>query len=725
MAREFGGCVANNREHQQNILNDFQSQNPFEYDDDGIKKKRNKKRKKHDDEELEEHKHHHEHEEHGCCCNHEHKHEHHHHEEHEFCCGHHHDHDHDDGCGCGCHHHKTIKNEKINNIVLIIRFVLSVLLLIGAVFTNGIISIILLSLSYIIIAYDVIYSAIRNMLNKVFFDENFLMTLASLTALIVYFINPNAGIDGYDGVLVILLYQIGEFIQHKAVDKSKKSIRNMLSFDIDKVTRINGENQEVIDANNINIDDILLIKPGDTIPTDGIIIQGSSTLNTSSLTGESKPINVYENDRVLSGSINNEGLLHIKALTTYENSTSSKMKKMIDNASKNKASSEKFITKFAKIYTPIVILISLIVMFIVPLIIGFNEYFLTYLYKGLAIMVISCPCALVISIPLSYFSGIGKCAKNAILVKGSSYLELLANTNSIAFDKTGTLTKGNFKVSEISSNNEKLMNTLLYNFEKNLTHPIAISITNYLKDKVENIEVDEVINVPGYGMKGTYENKQVLIGNSKLFAKENIEIQTLDERLGTIIYVSYDNTYLGYVLIEDEIKEDAIIEINKLQEKYNVSLISGDNKAIVEKVANTLNINDRYYETLPEDKVNIISEKKKKGNIVYVGDGVNDAPCLLNATVGVSMKSLGSDIAVSASDIVLMDDSISSIRKVMNISRKTMKVVKQNIVFSIAIKVLVMILAMIINVPMFIAIIADVGVCLLAILNSLRIMYGK
>ena len=724
MAREFGGCVANNREHQQNILNDFQSQNPFEYDDDGIKKKRNKKRKKHDDEELEEHKHHHEHEEHGCCCNHEHKHEHHHHEEHECCCGHHHDHDHDDGCGCGCHH-KTIKNEKINNIVLIIRFVLSVLLLIGAVFTNGIISIILLSLSYIIIAYDVIYSAIRNMLNKVFFDENFLMTLASLTALIVYFINPNAGIDGYDGVLVILLYQIGEFIQHKAVDKSKKSIRNMLSFDIDKVTRINGENQEVIDANNINIDDILLIKPGDTIPTDGIIIQGSSTLNTSSLTGESKPINVYENDRVLSGSINNEGLLHIKALTTYENSTSSKMKKMINDASKNKASSEKFITKFARIYTPIVILISLIVMFIVPLIIGFNEYFLTYLYKGLAIMVISCPCALVISIPLSYFSGIGKCAKNAILVKGSSYLELLANTNSIAFDKTGTLTKGNFKVSEISSNNEKLMNTLLYNFEKNLTHPIAISITNYLKDKVENIEVSEVINDPGYGMKGTYENKQVLIGNSKLFAKENIEIQTLDERLGTIIYVSYDNTYLGYVLIEDEIKEDAIIEINKLQEKYNVSLISGDNKAIVEKVANTLNINDRYYETLPEEKVNIISEKKKKGNIVYVGDGVNDAPCLLNATVGVSMKSLGSDIAVSASDIVLMDDSISSIRKVMNISRKTMKVVKQNIVFSIAIKVLVMILAMIVNVPMFIAIIADVGVCLLAILNSLRIMYGK
>lgn len=725
MAREFGGCVANNREHQQNILNDFQSQNPFEYDDDGIKKKRNKKRKKHDDEELEEHKHHHEHEEHGCCCNHEHKHEHHHHKEHECYCGHHHDHDHDDGCGCGCHHHKTIKNEKINNIVLIIRFVLSVLLLIGAVFTNGIISIILLSLSYIIIAYDVIYSAIRNMLNKEFFDENFLMTLASLTALIVYFINPNAGIDGYDGVLVILLYQIGEFIQHKAVDKSKKSIRNMLSFDIDKVTRINGENQEVIDANNINIDDILLIKPGDTIPTDGIIIQGSSTLNTSSLTGESKPINVYENDKVLSGSINNEGLLHIKALTTYENSTSSKMKKMINDASKNKASSEKFITKFAKIYTPIVILISLIVMFIVPLIIGFNEYFLTYLYKGLAIMVISCPCALVISIPLSYFSGIGKCAKNAILVKGSSYLELLANTNSIAFDKTGTLTKGNFKVSEISSNNEKLMNTLLYNFEKNLTHPIAISITNYLKDKVENIEVSEVINVPGYGMKGTYEDKQVLIGNSKLFAKENIEIQTLDESLGTIIYVSYDNTYLGYVLIEDEIKEDAIIEINKLQEKYNVSLISGDNKAIVEKVANTLNINDRYYETLPEEKVNIISEKKKKGNIVYVGDGVNDAPCLLNATVGVSMKSLGSDIAVSASDIVLMDDSISSIRKVMNISRKTMKVVKQNIVFSIAIKVLVMILAMIINVPMFIAIIADVGVCLLAILNSLRIMYGK
>ena len=723
MARNYGGCAADNRDYQKGVLENFEKNNPFEFDDDGIRKKKSKKRKKVDDEE---HEHHHHEEKHECCCGHHHEHEHHHHEEkHECCCGHHHEHDHDDGCGCECHHHGSIKNEKVNNIVLIVRFILSVGLLVGSIFTSGIINIIMLSVSYLVIAYDILYSAIVNILHKEFFDENFLMSIASLTALIVSFINPDAGIDGYDGVLVILLYQVGEYLQHKAVDKSKKSIRNMLSFDIDKVTRINGENQEVIEASNIKIDDILLIKPGETIPTDGVIVKGSSTLNTSSLTGESKPINVYENDKVLSGSINNEGVLHIKALTTFENSTSSKMKKMINDASKNKANSEKFITKFAKVYTPIVIAISLIVMFIVPLILGFNDHFTTFLYKGLAIMVISCPCALVISIPLSYFSGIGKCAKNAILVKGSSYLELLANTNSIAFDKTGTLTKGNFSISKIESSNEKLMNSLLYNFEKNLTHPIAISITNYLKDKVENIEVNEVINVPGYGMKGTYENKPVLIGNSKLFTNENIEIPTLDERLGTIIYVSYDNTYLGYVLIEDEIKEDAIKEIKKLQAKYNISLISGDNKAIVEKVADTLNINDRYYETLPEEKVNIINDKRKKGNIVYVGDGVNDAPCLLNATVGISMKSLGSDIAVSASDIVLMDDSISSIRKVMNISQKTMRIVKQNIIFSILIKVLVMVLAMIINVPMFIAIIADVGVCLLAILNSLRIMYGK
>ena len=683
------GCAYDNREHQQKLVEKH-----------GYASKVEKHHKKH----------HHHHDEH----------EHHHHHEEGCCCGHHHHHEHNDGCSCGHHHHSGKKEI----ITLLIRATISIILLVVSFFIEGIFQIITLSVSYIVIAYDILFNAFKNIIKGKLFDENFLMTLASLTALIVFFINKEAGIDGFDGVLVILLYQVGEFFQHYAADKSTKSISSMLELNVKNVTRISDNKEESIELKDIKVDDILLVKPGETIPTDGLIVYGSSSLNTSSLTGESKPLDVGLNDKVLSGYINNDGILHIKATTIYSESTSSKVMKMINEASKKQASGERFITKFAKIYTPIVIGISLIIMFIIPLILGFEKHFTTFLYKGLSVMVISCPCALVISIPLSYFMGIGRSAKNAILVKGGSYLEILSNVDVIALDKTGTLTKGSFEVYEINGTNIELLQEVIYAFEKNSTHPIGISLTNYLKEKVQVQEVKDLINIPGLGMKGFYNNKEVLIGNLKLLKENNIDVELVN-KVGSVVYVSYDNKYLGYALIKDGLKDECINSIKELKNKYEVCLISGDNKESVKEVADILKIDNYHYEKLPQEKDQLVKRLNEQQTVVYVGDGINDATCLLNADVGIAMKSLGSDIAINASDVVIMDDKVSSINKAIKIAKKTMKVVKTNIILSISLKVLVMILALIIRLPMFVAIIADVGVCLLAILNSLTIMYGK
>ena len=707
-------CISSNTRHyneskKDNILNPFAN---IVDDEEEVERKHKHKY------------HHHDHRK-DCCCNHE-QHEHHHHEHsEECCCGHHHHHHHDDhSCGCGCRHEHN--HSKKDMTILLVRVAVSLLILIPSFFiANPIIKMILIALSYIVVSYDILFSALKNIVKGKIFDENFLMALSSLTAIIVYFINSEAGIDGYDGVLVILLYQVGEFFQHLAADKSKESISKMLDLDVDEVIKLKNNNQILIKANDIKIDDILLIKPGETIPTDGVIVSGTSSFNTSSLTGESKPMFASINDKVLSGFINNEGLIHIKALTTYENSTTSKVKKVIEEASRKKAKGERFITKFAKIYTPIVIIISLIVAFVIPLILGFNEHFINYLYKGLTIMVISCPCALVISIPLAYFVGLGKGAKSGVLIKGASYIELLNNITDIAFDKTGTLTHGNFKVNKIVSSNDKLMKDLLYSIERNFTHPIAKSITTYLENNSTLLEVNDVNNVAGLGIKAIYNDKEVLIGSYKFLKDNSIELDNIIE-IGTIIYVSFDNNLLGHVVIVDEIKQDAKEVIGLLKKDYNVHLITGDNKEVANNVASIIGIDNVSYELLPEGKVKQVNNIKKGNKIVaYVGDGINDAACLLESNVGIAMKSIGSDIAINASDIVLMDDSLSSINKVIKISKKTMNIVKMNIIGSIGIKVIVMILAMFIKIPMFIAILADVGVCLLAILNSLRIMYGK
>ena len=627
-------------------------------------------------------------------------------------------HEHDECCSCNHNH------DKKTNIILVIRLALSIVLLIVSFFLKDIFQYIVLSISYLIIAYDILLNAFKNIIKGKVFDENFLMSLASLTALIVYFINPHAGIDAFDGVLVIVLYQIGEFFQHYASDKTRKSISSMFDLNVDKVQRVNSHIPEIIDVYDIKVGDIILIKPGEIVPIDGIVVEGSSSLNTASLTGESKPLEVFNGSKVLANFINNDGAIKIKATSTYKESTASKVKKMILEASNNKSSGERFISKFAKIYTPIVILISLFIMFGVPLILGFEKYFMDYLYKGLSIMVISCPCALVISVPLSYFVGIGKSAKSGILIKGGSYIEKLDAINAIAFDKTGTLTKGEFYIEEINSSDEKLIKNLLFTLEKNVTHPIGKSIVEHLKNSAVELEITDFKNIPGYGLSAKYEGKEVLVGNASLLNKSDIEFEKVN-KAGSILYVSYDDKYLGYVLIKDALKDDAKKVINVLKNKYELYLISGDNKLVVEDTATMLNISNYYYEKLPLEKNEIINEIKKHKKLAYVGDGINDAVSLINSDVGIAFKSIGSDIVMNSSDVVILDSSLNSLNKAINIAKKTMSVVKINIILSILIKFLIMICAIIFTLPMYVAIIGDVGVCLLAILNTLTIYFKK
>ena len=661
--------------------------------------------------------HHHHHEEASCGCHHKH----HHHEEMSCGCHHeHHHHHHEEGCGCGCSH----DHGKNHFMFILVRSVISIILIVVSTFVDGYIKNLILVISYLSIAYDVLFSAFKNVIKGRAFDENFLMSIASITALVVPFFTTKANIDPYDGIMVIILYQIGEYIQHKAVDKSKKSITEMLELDVETATIVKDDEYMEVNVENIEINDIVVVRPGELFVVDGIIVKGTSTINTSALTGESMPKDVCENDEVLSGCINNDGLLLVKATTTFNNSTTAKVKEIVEKANKNKANIDRFFTKFARVYTPVVIGISLFIMFVLPLVLGFEEHFLTYLYKGLAIMVISCPCALVISIPLSYFMGIGKAAKNQILVKGASYLEVLSDIDVVLFDKTGTLTKGEFVVTKEESNNLKLMKELLYSIEKNFTHTIAISITRYLEGNTSELEITDLVNLPGYGVKALYDGKKVLVGNAKLLEENKIKFNKI-ESTTTVIYVSYDSEFLGYLILEDELKNDAVETLINIIRNYEVHIISGDKEESVKKTAERLNVKDYHFELLPQEKVSIVRKLKENKNIIYVGDGINDAACLLEATVGIGMRSLGSDVAINASDIVLMDDSVESVEKAIKISKKTKKIVIQNIVFSLGVKVLVMLLAIFLEVPMYLAIIADVGVAMIAVLNSLRIMYGK
>ena len=671
-------------------------------------------------EEKEHHHKHHHHDHQDCCCNHEH-----HHEEKCECHHHEHHHKHEEGCCSHEHHHHSHKKENKKLEIILMAFSI-IILIIGLLLESYVIlSTILFIISYLVISYDILIKSFKNIIRGQIFDENFLMAIASIGALILK--------EYHEAILVIFLYKLGELFQDYALNNSHKSIKNLLELQPKVANLVINDEVKEVDPSKVNVNDIILIKVGERIPLDGIIIEGSSSFDTSSINGESLPKDLEVNDYVNSGYINLSKVIKVKVLKEYKDSTVNKMLKLIEESSVNKSNNEKFITKFSKYYTPLVCLLAFLVALIPSLIHIINpniikEGFDIWVYRALVFLVVSCPCALVISVPLAFFSGIGRCSKDGILVKGSNYLEKMSKVSSIVFDKTGTITKGNFVVSEVYNENTSKEEVLKYAYicDYYSNHPIALAI----KDKCKYLNIELGSNyeeLSGLGSKCLIGNKVLLVGNHKLMELNNIEYSKLD-LIGTIIYVSLDNVYLGSIVIKDELKDNIKESINKINNQ-NIStlMLSGDNESIVKEVCESVDIKSYKANLNPIDKVNELEKEinKAKDNVIFIGDGVNDAPSLVKADVGISMGSIGSDVAIESSDIVINDDNIDKINTLLKVSKKTTNIVKQNIIFSIGVKVLVMILSAIGFANIILGIFADVGVMILAVLNAIRILRVK
>ena len=577
--------------------------------------------------------------------------------------------------------------------------------------------------SYIIVGFDIVKKAVKNIVRGKVFDENFLMTVATIGAF---------GIGEFsEAVAVMLFYQVGELFQSYAVDKSRKSIANLMDIrpDFANVER-NGAIQKV-KPQEVKIGEIIVIKPGEKIPLDGCVIEGKTSLDTKALTGESLPREAIEGDEVLSGSINLNGVIKMRVNKEYGESTVSKILDLVENASSKKSKSENFITKFAKYYTPIVVIIAVILAIVPPLIFE-NATFSDWLYRALSFLVVSCPCALVISIPLSFFGGIGGASKMGILIKGSNYLEAISNTETIVFDKTGTLTEGVFEVQKVHAediNEDELLKITAY-AENYSNHPISLSVKKAYNKEIDEKQIIKTEEISGCGIVAKIGEQDVLVGNEKLMNEKQIHFTKCND-IGTILYVAIDGKYAGYILIADKIKEDSIKAIKDLK-KNNIKqtvMLTGDRKNVGESVAQKLGIDKVYTELLPDGKVekveSLLKEKSEKGKLAFVGDGINDAPVLALADIGIAMGGLGSDAAIEAADIVLMTDEPSKIVDVIHLSKKTMRIVRENIVFAIGIKVAVLVLTAFGLSTMWEAVFADVGVSIIAILNSLRMLRVK
>ena len=574
--------------------------------------------------------------------------------------------------------------------------------------------------SYLIVGLSILKKAVRNIFRGKVFDENFLMAVATLGAF---------GVGEFpEAVAVMLFYQIGELFQSYAVDKSRKSISSLMDIRPDYAYVIRDNKEEKVDPDEVKIGELIVVKPGEKIPLDGIIIEGTAMLDTKALTGESVPVEVKENDEVLSGSINESGKILIKVSKEYGESTVSKILDLVENASSKKSKSENFITKFAKYYTPTVVIIAAILAIIPPFI--FTETsFSEWIYRALSFLVVSCPCALVISIPLSFFGGIGGASKMGILIKGSNYLEALASTEIAVFDKTGTLTKGVFEVQKIETNNiekDELLKIAAY-AENYSNHPIAKSIQNAYKKEIDTNKIKNIKEISGHGISVMVNNKDVLIGNEKLMEENKIKY-TKSEDIGTILYIAVNKEYKGLIIISDEIKDDSfelVKNLKKLGVKKTV-MLTGDKKTVGKDVGEKLGLDEVYTELLPDGKVEkvekLMQEKTEKGKLIFVGDGINDSPVLALSDIGIAMGALGSDAAIEAADVVIMTDEPSKIGNAISLSRKTMKIVKENIVFAIFIKVLVLILTAMGLSTMWEAVFADVGVSIIAIINALRML---
>ena len=606
-----------------------------------------------------------------------------------------------------------------DNLLLIIGTIVYIIAL-AYKSNENLLSFILFGVSYLIIGGEVILIAIKNILKGEIFDENFLMSIATIGA---FFIGEYP-----EAVAVMLFYQIGEVFQGYAVNKSRKSISSLMNIRADYANVLRDDKEIRVSPEDVSIGEFIIVKPGERVPLDGTILEGTSFIDTSALTGESVPREVTTGNEILSGSINNNGVLKVKVDKEYGESTVARILELVENASNKKAPTEKFITKFAKVYTPIVVAIAVLVAIIPPIIIK-DAAFSEWIYKALSILVVSCPCALVVSIPLGFFSGIGAASKKGILVKGGNYLEALKDSEIVVFDKTGTLTEGIFEVTEINSINmskEELLEITAMG-ESLSNHPIAVSIAKAYGKEVNKDEIKDYREVSGHGIEVTIREKNVLLGNSKLMKSNNIAYNDIDS-IGTIVHVAINGEYKGNIVISDEIKEnvkEALAELKEVGIKRTI-MLTGDNKNVADKVAMNIGIDVVYSELLPGDKVSkveeIINKRTSKGKVLFVGDGINDAPVLARADIGVAMGGIGSDAAIEAADVVLMKDKIEEISEAISVSRRTNIILWQNIIFSLGIKIIVMLLVILGLTNMWAAVFADVGVTLIAVLNSMRII---
>ncbi len=612
-----------------------------------------------------------------------------------------------------------MKKRRIKIITAFILFLMALIINFNNEWINNTIYI----LSYMIVGLDIVKKAIRNIIRGKVFDENFLMTVATIGAF---------GIGELpEAVAVMLFYQVGELFQSYAVDKSRKSISSLMDIRPDYANIEREGKAQKVDPDEVEIGEVIVVKPGEKVPLDGYVTEGKSSLDTKALTGESIPREVTEGKEVLSGCINLNSVIKIKVTKEYGASTVSKILDLVENASSKKSKSENFITKFARYYTPIVVLIAVILAIVPPLIIA-DATFSDWLYRALSFLVVSCPCALVISIPLSFFGGIGGASKMGILIKGSNYLEQLSKTEIMVFDKTGTLTKGVFEVQKVKAidiKEEELLKMTAY-AENYSNHPIALSVKKAYGKEIDESKIIKTEELSGLGIYATIGEQEVLVGNEKLMKEKQINFDRCEE-IGTILYVAINSQYVGYIVIADKIKEDAKKMIQELKKNHikQTIMLTGDKRNVGEKVAKELEIDKVYTELLPDGKVEKVEtlqkEKSDKGKLAFVGDGINDAPVLAISDIGIAMGGLGADSAIEAADIVLMTDEPLKIVNAIHLSKRTMRIVKENIVFAILVKVLVLILSAFGLSTMWEAVFADVGVSVIAIINALRVLKVK
>ena len=599
---------------------------------------------------------------------------------------------------------KYINEDLVKIIISFILFIISFFI------SSETIKLILIVVGYIIVAYEMYIEAFNDFKEGEIFNEELLMILATLGAFYIHSFE--------EALMVVLLFQLGEYLEDLAVNKSKASITKLMDLRVDTV---NIEGKGKVKLEEAKVGDIFIVKAGEKVPLDGVVVDGETYIDTSSLTGESVPRKVAKDENILSGCINKESLIKVQATTTSKDSTVQKIINLIENSNEKKSETETFIRKFAKIYTPIIV-VSAFLLVLIPTLMGYN--FNDWLYRALVFLVTSCPCALVISVPLGFYSGIGKASKEGILIKGSSELEKLLNIDYLLLDKTGTITEGVFEVTEINTemDEDKFLN-IVASVEENSNHPIATAIKNKNKEKL--LEVKNHKEITGKGLSCTINNKEILVGNDKLLNENNISFDKVN-KAGTVVYLSINNEYKGYLLVSDKIKETSksLSEVKEVI-KQEIIILSGDSKNIVESVSKEVGADKYYGELLPEDKVEYVEKYKKQGKVMFVGDGINDAPVIKMSDVGVSMGGIGSDAAIEASDIVLMRDDLSKIKTAVNIAIVTDRKVKESIIFALVVKAIVLLLGVFGLSTIILAVFADVGVTLLVILNVITIFYKK